>query len=131
MPFKDVELRRMKQRQYSKDWYTRNREGRIQKSREQKDKIRTLWTEYKASKRCSHCGVQHPAVIDFHHVIRENKQSVNDLITRGKLRAAIREAEDKCIPLCSNCHRIHHWNEHRRREKRRRKKWAQKKTYST
>ena len=128
MAIKNAALRKIKQKKYSKDWYLRNRAERIQKSQEQKHKIRTLWTEYKASKRCSHCGMQHPAVIDFHHVIRENKQAVNDLITRGKLREAIREAEDKCIPLCSNCHRIHHWEEHRRRAKKRRKKWAQKKT---
>ena len=131
MPYRDDALRRSKQRQYSREWYLRNRKERIKKSWEQRNRIRVLWTEYKAAKKCSHCGMQHPAVIDFHHVIRENKQSVNDLITRGKLRSAIREAEEKCIPLCSNCHRIHHWEEHQKRMKKRRSKWVQKMMFWT
>ena len=128
MVIKNAALRKAKQRHYSRTWYQRNRQARIQKSRDQKEKVRTLWTEYKMTKRCSHCGVQHPAVLDFHHVIRENKQSVNELITRGRLQEAIREAEEKCIPLCSNCHRILHWEENKKRAKKRRKKWAQKRT---
>lgn len=129
MPYKDAAVRREKHKHYSKKWYLQNRIKQIQKSQDQKNRIRVLWIEYKAKQRCSHCGMQHPAVIDFHHIIKENKKSVNELIKkRSSLRAAIREAEEKCIPLCSNCHRILHWQETRVAMRKRRKKWASRKT---
>lgn len=129
MPYKDLAVRREKHRAYSRKWYLSNRDKQITKTTERKDRVRKLWNDYKAKQKCSHCGVQHPAVIDFHHVIKEGKKSVNKLIgERNSLRAAIKEAEEKCIPLCANCHRIFHWNEHNERKKRRRKKWKSKKT---
>lgn len=132
MPYKDLAVRREKHKRYSREWYLRNRKKQITKNTQRKDRVRKLWNEYKAKQKCSHCGVQHPAVIDFHHVIKEGKKSVNKLIgERNSLRGAIREAEEKCIPLCSNCHRILHWNEHQRRSKKRRKRWKFKKTFST
>ena len=130
MPIKDPVLRREMQKIYSQRWYLQNRKDQIAKSSKRKDRVRNLWVEYKAAQKCSHCGLQHPAVIDFHHVIKEGKKSVNKLATQdNNLKAAIREAEEKCIPLCSNCHRIFHWNEHKQRAKRRRKKWKSKTTY--
>ena len=89
------------------------------RKREQKAR----WDTYRAKHSCAHCGFSHPAVIDFHHVIRENKRSVNDLVTRhSNVDEAIREAEEKCIPLCANCHRILHWQERRHIKARRKKK---------
>lgn len=127
MPYKDPALRKEKHRAYSKKWYLNNRKAQIVKTTKRKDRVRVLWIEYKSKQKCSHCGVQHPAVIDFHHVIKEGKKSVNKLIgERNSLKAAIREAEEKCIPLCANCHRILHWNEHRRKALKRRKKWKSK-----
>ena len=127
MPYKDPAVRKEKGKHYSKEWYLRNRTKQINKSTERKDRIRKLWNEYKAKQKCSHCGVQHPAVIDFHHVIKEGKKSVFKLIAHHfNLKAAIREAEEKCIPLCANCHRILHWKEHTHRRKKRRKRWKSK-----
>lgn len=130
MPYKDPALRKEKHKHYARQWYLRNRKEQIAKNSKRKDRVRNTWNEYKAAQKCSHCGIQHPAVIDFHHVIKEGKKSVNKLATQhNNINAAIREAEEKCIPLCSNCHRILHWNEHRQRAKRRRKKWKSKTTY--
>lgn len=123
MPYKDPVVRKAKHKHYAKQWYLRNRASQIQKTTARKDRVRVLWNDYKAKQKCSHCGLQHPAVIDFHHVIKEGKKAVNKLIgERNSLRAAIREAEEKCIPLCSNCHRILHWEEHRRIKAKRKKK---------
>jgi hypothetical protein len=123
LPYKDVTTRKLKQKQYSRAWYQKNKKAHIHKVWLRKDRERVKWQEYKAKQKCSHCGFSHPAVIDFHHIIKENKKSVNILISKyGKYNAAIREAEEKCIPLCSNCHRILHWNEHNESTRRRRKK---------
>ena len=68
--------------------------------------------EFKEQQACSICGFAHPAVIDFHHVIRDKtSQKVNKLVASGSFKRAIEEATTKCIPLCSNCHRLIHWNE--------------------
>ena len=119
MPYKDKEVARKKQKVYSLNWYYKNRTEQIRRSNTRKRAKRKEWEEYKAKQSCSHCGFSHPAVIDFHHVIRKNKQSVNKLAAvKNNIAAAIREAETKCIPLCSNCHRILHWKEHRLDRKR-------------
>jgi hypothetical protein len=114
MPLKDKELARERQKEYSRRWYLKNQKDQIQKSKSRKKLKRKEWEAYKAKQKCSHCGFSHPAVIDFHHIIRRNKKSVNKLAAvKNNIPEAIREAETKCIPLCSNCHRILHWKEHK------------------
>ena len=121
MPYKDDETRRAKQREYSAKWYERNKKqhqaGVAKNKREHKKK----WTDFKASKKCAHCGAQHPAIIDFHHVIKENKRSVFQLAAHRNYKAAMQEAEEKCIPLCANCHRIFHWEEREAEGKKKKK----------
>lgn len=122
MPYKDPELRRIKQAEYKKKYYEKNKDAHIRRSRINKARHKKVWDEFKASQKCSHCGFQHPAVIDFHHVLRgPEKQSVNKLVANGCFAAAMKEVE-KCIPLCSNCHRMLHWNETQEAKKKRRKK---------
>lgn len=115
MPYSDDEVRKQKQREYSKKWYEANKQkhqaGVAKNKREHKKK----WIEFKASKKCSHCGAQHAAIIDFHHVIKENKRSVFHLASQRNYKAAMAEAEEKCIPLCANCHRIFHWDERQKK----------------
>jgi predicted HNH restriction endonuclease len=43
--------------------------------------------------------------------LRKNVKKVHKLAANGAYKQAVKEAEDKCIALCSNCHRILHWNE--------------------
>lgn len=112
MPYKDDAKRKAKQREYSKKWYASNRKKHQAGVARNKRDARTRWMEYKAQQVCAHCGAQHPAIIDFHHVIRDStKRSVNRLVSDGKFTKAREEAEGKCIPLCANCHRVLHYNE--------------------
>lgn len=57
---------------------------------------------------CLHCGQLHPATLDFHHKDPKTKKFN---LTTGKTRSrkSIIEELQKCIVLCSNCHRILHW----------------------
>lgn len=123
MGFKDPVIRKSKQKLYSKRYYDKNKKEIIKKAKTNKDKSRQEWIAYKSEKRCSHCRKKHPAIIDFHHVIKEGKRSVNYLaVKQSNVQEAIKEAETKCIPLCSNCHRILHWHETQRTMRKRRKK---------
>lgn len=100
------------QRLYSKKWYQANKEQHIKKVAENKKKYRADWIKYKEEQVCAHCGAAHPAIIDFHHTERHAENvKVYALAGAGRYAAARKEAEERCIPLCANCHRIHHWNE--------------------
>jgi hypothetical protein len=67
--------------------------------------------------RCAICGFeQHMSAMDLHHPDHKEAQ-IAELITSatlslhaGTIEALIHEAK-KCIPLCSNCHRMIHAND--------------------
>jgi len=111
MPYKDPEVKKARHREYAKKWYQKNKAAHQKTVKKNKVSARKKWIEFKASQKCSHCGASHPAIIDFHHVIRDKtKRAVNKLAADNKYRA-VHEEIKKCIPLCANCHRILHWDE--------------------
>lgn len=111
MPYKDPEKHKEKRREYQKRWYENNKAKHISLTNKNKRQNREKWLAYKSSLSCTFCGAQHPAIIDFHHVIRDKeKRAVNQLAKNSQFTAALEEVK-KCIPLCANCHRILHWNE--------------------
>lgn len=71
---------------------------------------REAWQEFKKTLFCVQCGQNHPATLDFHHVIKDNKQIITNLVKNGQLKRAMEEVQ-KCIVLCANCHRIVHYDE--------------------
>lgn len=86
------------------------------KSREFIDLRNTIW-EYIGGK-CSYCGFNsHVAAIDMHHIADGKTDTVSNLVTRvaaSSMSALGTNAYNliievnKCIPLCSNCHRLAH-----------------------
>ena len=64
--------------------------------------------EYLGGK-CSLCGfADHPAGLEFHHVKREDKEfSIATEIRKGM--DVLMPELDKCVILCSRCHRIAEW----------------------
>ena len=66
--------------------------------------------EYKKKLRCTHCGVRDYRVIDFHH-LKDKDGLVSKFVYQGYSWKRVKKEIDKCIPLCSNCHRIHHSEE--------------------
>ena len=95
MPIKNKDLQKI----YSRRWYLKNRETQIARNKRNRKVKRKEWEAYKAKQKCSHCGFSHPAVIDFHHIIRHGKRSVNKLaVVKNNVPEAIHEAETKCIP---------------------------------
>jgi len=63
--------------------------------------------EYKKTIKCKECGIRDHRVIDFHH-IRDKEFAISNMVYRGYSWKRIQKEIDKCIPLCSNCHRIEH-----------------------
>lgn len=58
----------------------------------------------KAERGCSRCGESDPRCLDFHHISRDTKyRAVSQLVCAA--RETLKREIDKCIVLCSNCHR--------------------------
>ena len=113
MPRRDRE----KQNAYQRAWYARNKEKAKEKVKANKARYRQKWREYKATLKCAICGFDHPAALDFHHVVRSpDNINVNQLLRRDAFKKAYEEIK-KCVVLCSNCHRLHHHNERETKSK--------------
>jgi len=77
-----------------------------------KERRRVMWHYF--APRCAACGFDtHPSAMDIHHPNNKEGQ-ITELITAvaltldfSKVEALLREVA-KCIPLCSNCHRMVH-----------------------
>ena len=107
MPYLDKEKRLAVQRQH----YANNKERVAAKTRRHRSKKKAEWAAYKKTLRCTKCGENHPATLDFHHVIKHpTNQKINELIRRNAWALVYAELA-RCVVLCSNCHRIHHHNE--------------------
>ena len=122
MPYKDPEVRKRKNAEYSKRWYQKNKQVVIDASKETKLSVRRRWHEFKSTLACIRCGENHISTLDFHHVDSSTKDSaVHKLISNGAYAKALKEIE-KCIVLCANCHRKHHYEERKEQRRRRKKK---------
>lgn len=121
MPFKDASVRKLKHAEYSRDYYEKNGEKVRKRAAELKREKRAIWRDFKSTIKCTNCGFSHSAAIDFHHVDRTNHRSVNLLAQQGKYKEAMEEIK-KCIALCANCHRIHHYEENLNKKKTRKGK---------
>lgn len=111
MPYKNPIVRAQKNAEANKRWYQKNKVKHKAGTAKNRKDYRALWVEFKETQECFMCGFDHPATIDFHHVIREGKLVVSTLVRNGSYSKAMEEVMTKCIALCANCHRILHWQE--------------------
>lgn len=59
---------------------------------------------------CKTCGENHPACLEFHHLDPENKDNdIAYMVNTGYSIARILREIEKCVVLCSNCHRKLHF----------------------
>jgi len=73
-------------------------------------KKKIMAIEYLGNK-CFDCNHQyHPAVYDFHHLDESTKEAEWKDI-QNKSFEKIKLELDKCVLLCSNCHRLRHTKE--------------------
>ena len=72
-------------------------------------KIQNIVNQIKSNLGCSKCPETDYRCLDLHHVDASTKKaSVSNLVTRKFNLDKIQEEIDKCVVLCSNCHRKHH-----------------------
>jgi hypothetical protein len=111
MPFKDPEKRKAYHKEQSRKYYLENKEKVLIAVKAQRAVGKARWDTFKRTLKCTQCGFDHPAALDFHHVNPSEKENlVSKLVSNGCFAAAMEEVQ-KCIVLCANCHRIHHYEE--------------------
>ena len=80
--------------------------------REKYNKRADEFNDYKSSLGCSRCLDKRAYVLDFHHKDRDLKEFTIAKNPNASLKSPrFKEELDKCILLCSNCHREFHYLE--------------------
>lgn len=106
MPFKDI----TKRREYRREWYHKNKKSERAHILRRKNEIRKWFSDYKKNLKCSMCKENHPATLDFHHKNgKEKEMSITKLVYEGYSIEKILKEIEKCIVVCSNCHRKIHY----------------------
>jgi hypothetical protein len=102
MGYKDRE----KQRQYQKEWHSRNR---LPKSAQTSYQKRKQMVRDAKDKPCAICKIQYdPCAMDLHHIDPSEKEmGVGSFVKIGSYKK-LQEEIDKCVPLCAVCHRLLH-----------------------
>ena len=73
-------------------------------------KMKALWVAEKKSEACADCGNTYdPVCMDYHHLDETDKKwSISLMVNGDWSKKRIQEEMDKCVLLCSNCHRLRH-----------------------
>jgi len=90
-------------------WRDKNREKIVKDANERKRQIKEKFDSWKSGKGCSKCGENDSVCLDLHHLDPEIKEyNIGDMIRRGFSYKGIMKEVEKCIVICSNCHRKLH-----------------------
>ena len=109
MPHKDPTERKLYQSEYKKGYQKRpdviEKRKVLREQRVERNKQFVL----EHMTRCIECGESEPVVIDFHHLdASEKEDGISRLIWNNSSLDKIKREIDKCVCLCSNCHRRVH-----------------------
>ena len=96
------------QKEYHKKWYETNKEKETLRIRQRRHDIAQWFAEYKSQLKCVECGEDHVACLDFHH-LHDKEDCIYKLVVGGCSRERILKEIEKCLVLCSNCHRKLHY----------------------
>jgi hypothetical protein len=116
MPFKDSKKRKAYSREYyrthkkqTKDYYLKNKNSFYLRNRKAKSRNKKIINELK-EKGCCRCGWnEHPCGLDYHHKDSSLKKlSIARLVNFSYGKETLIKEVEKCILLCSNCHRVFH-----------------------
>lgn len=94
-----------------KKHYKNNKQYYFKKARNQQEKLKRYFKEYKQSLSCVDCGIsfkEKPWLCDFHH-LGDKDFSIATKSSYLSIKTLTKEL-NKCVPLCANCHRTRHWN---------------------
>lgn len=106
MPYKDKKKQAEAQRRH----YQKNKAYYVDKKNKRREETKAFIKDYKANLKCDKCSENHISCLDFHHNNPEEKEvCIAEMYRKGWGKKRILKEIEKCIVLCSNCHRkLHH-----------------------
>lgn len=91
--------------------YLKHKEKIIEKTLKNKKETKDWFYNLKSKLKCEKCGFSNYIALDFHHLDPSKKdRGIPYLLSTCNKKKILKEIE-KCIVLCSNCHRILHYEE--------------------
>ena len=105
MPYKDLEKQKACQHQY----YLDNKKLYNEKRTNSRKNIKKWFLEFTKDNKCFFCGETERCCFDYHHKDPKQKdRTISELIQKYSNKEKIIEEYNKCICVCSNCHRKIH-----------------------
>ncbi len=102
-------------REYHKRQYQNNPAYYKESARRREREIQEFIQRQKVGLFCRRCGNSDIRVLDFHHFDSSTKEvNIAQIAYKGWGKERILQEIAKCEVLCSNCHRILHWEERQR-----------------
>ena len=98
-------------RERSKKYYNDNRNTLNEKHKQLSKEKRQWFDDYKKTLKCVKCNEDHISCLEFHHIDSTTKDFGISSAVRYKNKEKLFKEIEKCIVLCSNCHRKLHWEE--------------------
>lgn len=94
---------------YFREYHKKNGWQRSNSDQRRRSEKRDWYASYKSNLSCLICGENEPVCLDFHHKNPDEKDfSIGARMSSGvSIERMIQEIE-KCVVLCSNCHRKIH-----------------------
>jgi len=99
-------------KQIRKKNYDTNKQYYLDKNKRIKKRNTEWYKNYKNNLSCEKCGESHIACLDFHH--KNEKEKLNNVSIMRATSFSIEKIKEeigKCVVLCANCHRKHHYEE--------------------
>ena len=91
--------------------YEKNKSYYLKKNVRLKKQNKEWYVEYKKNKSCVVCGESESVCLDFHHLNGDDKDFlVSKMQYSTYSKETIMKEMEKCVILCSNCHRKVHAN---------------------
>jgi len=99
---------RKKRRELTREYYKNGRSKELKQKRQQRNK--DYVNSYFKTHPCSICGETITVCLNFHH-IKDKKDTISGMVSKGHSIERIEKEIQKCIVLCRNCHNKIHANE--------------------
>lgn len=94
------------QREISRAWYNANKTRQQNNVKRNKEFVAQCFRTWKEKQKCAVCFENDRWCLDLHHLFGKDIEPTR-IASHGSIQTLITEL-NKCVVLCSNCHRKHH-----------------------
>lgn len=89
-------------------WWPKNKERRLELNNAYKEANKQKYQDWKAQQKCAVCSESETVCLDLHHKDPTQKDFSISAKAKSTSWKKLQLEIDKCVVLCSNCHRKVH-----------------------